>query len=104
MIETRKKKDKEQHKFPMTKFLSLALGQNFKMLIFFSLFYGNNQNFQDQAPLFFFCIPIRQSRKKIQEHTFFYVYITVRSRIQQEHYLMILMFNNSRGCKNPNFF
>jgi hypothetical protein len=38
----------------------------------------------------YFCIPIWQSRKKIQEHTFFYVYIAARSRIQQEHYLIIL--------------
>jgi hypothetical protein len=71
MIETRKKKDKEQHKFPMTKFLSLALGQNFKMLIFFSLFYGNNQNFQDQAPLFFFLYTNSAIKKKNSRTHFF---------------------------------
>jgi hypothetical protein len=56
------------------------------MLIFFSLFFAAIIKIFKIKPFF---IPIWQSRRKNQ-HTFFYVYIAARSRIQQEHYLIIL--------------
>jgi len=57
MTEPEKKKDKEQHKFPMTNFLSLALGQTLECWFSSLSFCGNNQNFQDQAPPpLFLCI------------------------------------------------
>ena len=70
MIESEKNKNKEQHKFPMTNFLSLALDQTPKCW-FSSFFLRQQSKFSRSNPFF---IPIRQSRKKIQEHTFFYVY------------------------------
>jgi hypothetical protein len=73
------------------------------MLILFFFFCGNNHNFQDQA-LFFIYIPIQQSRKKIQEHTLFYVYIVARSKNSTRTLPYDFVFNNSRGCKNPNLF
>jgi hypothetical protein len=58
------------------------------MFIFFSFFFSNNnQIFQDQALLFVYQFGNQEEKFK---NTLFYIYIAARSRIQQEHYLMIL--------------
>jgi len=74
------------------------------MLIFFFFFFLWQQSkFSRSSPPYFY-IPIWQSRKKIQEHTFFYVYIAARSRIQQEHYLMILCPTIQEDTRTVMFF
>jgi hypothetical protein len=66
------------------------------MLIFF---FGNNQNFQDQALPFFVYQFGNQKNNNSRTH-FFYVYIVARSRIQQEHYLMILCSTIQEDARN----
>jgi len=70
------------------------------MLIFF-FFLRQQSKFSRSSP-FFFVYQFGNQEEKIK-NTLFYVYIAARSRIQQEHGYDFV-FNNSRGCKNPNFF
>jgi hypothetical protein len=65
MIEPEKNRNKRATQIPNDQFSFPSSRPNSRMLIFFR---GNNQIFQDQV---FFFIPIWQSRRKIQEHTFF---------------------------------
>ena len=72
------------------------------MFIFFSFFFGgNNQIFQDQALFLYTNLAIK---KKNSGTHIFYVYIAARSRIQQEHYFMILCSTIQEDARTLIFF
>jgi len=72
------------------------------MFIFFSFFFGgNNQIFQDQALFLYTNLAIK---KKNSGTHIFYVYIAARSRIQQEHYFMILCSTIQEDARTLFFF
>jgi hypothetical protein len=86
----------------MTNFLSLALGQTVECW-FFSLFLRQQSKFSRSSPLFF-VYQFNNQEKKFKNTLFLYVYIAARSRIQQEHYLMILCSTIQEDARTLIFF
>jgi hypothetical protein len=87
----------------MTNFLSIALGQTLECW-FCSFFFVATITIFKIKPSFLYIYQFNNQEKKIQEHTLFYIYIVARSKNSTRTLPYDFVFNNSRGCKNPNLF
>jgi len=83
----------------LSNFLSLALGQTPECWFFFR----QQSKFSKSSPPLFLYTKSAIKKKKIQEHTFVLCIYCGKIKNSTRTLPYDFVFNNSKGCKNPNF-